>query len=161
MLFITEAYRDKVNIDNGRDNCRFEFQHAFEKKGPELMIPVVMEPCMRNVGDWTGVLGAALSAHLYIDFSTAFTDDAIFDAKVKELVRSIGCVAAMKRPPSSMHNYDYMYKYNKYRSSTHIGLCSTNTQFMIAERLTLTRESQGEKGTSKSNRINFVAAGTV
>ena len=78
MVFITEAYRDKVNIDNGRDNCRFEFQHAFVQKGPELMIPVVMEPCMRNVGDWTGVLGAALSAHMCIDFSTAFTEDAIF-----------------------------------------------------------------------------------
>ena len=78
MVFITEAYRDKVNIDNGRDNCRVEFQHAFVQKGPELMIPVVMEPCMRNVGDWTGVLGAALSAHMCIDFSTALTEYAIF-----------------------------------------------------------------------------------
>ena len=89
VVFITEAYRDKVNLDNARDNCRLEFHHAFEQKGPAVMIPVVMEPGMRNVGDWTGVLGAALSGHLYIDFSSAFTDDAIFDAKVKELVSRI------------------------------------------------------------------------
>ena len=82
VVFVTETYRDKVNDGGGRDNCRFEFQHAFEQKGPEVMIPVVMEPCMRNPRDWTGVLGASLSAHLYIDFSSAFTDDAIFDAKV-------------------------------------------------------------------------------
>ena len=92
VVFVTEAYRDKVNIDNGRDNCRFEFKHAFEQKGPELMIPVVMEPCMRNTREWKGILGASLSTHLYIDFSSAFTDDAIFDAKVKELVSSINAL---------------------------------------------------------------------
>ena len=82
VVFITEAYRNKVNLDNARDNCRLEFQHSFEQKGPAVMIPVVMEPGMRNVGDWTGVLGASLSAHLYIDFSSVFTDNAIYDAKV-------------------------------------------------------------------------------
>ena len=92
VVFITEAYRDKVNSGGGRDNCRFEFQHAFEQKGPEVMIPVVMEPGMRNARDWTGVLGAALSTHLFIDFSSAFTDGAIFDAKVNELVSSIGAL---------------------------------------------------------------------
>ena len=54
--------------------------------------PVVMEPCMRNAREWKGILGAALSTHLYIDFSSAFTDDAIFDAKVKELVSSINAL---------------------------------------------------------------------
>ena len=92
VVFVTEAYRDKVNIDNGRDNCRFEFKHAFEQKGPELMIPVVMEPGMRNTREWKGLLGAALSTHLYIDFSSAFTDDATFNAKVNELVRSINAL---------------------------------------------------------------------
>ena len=48
VVFVTEAYRDKVNTDNGRDNCRFEFKHAFEQKGPELMIPVVIEPCIND-----------------------------------------------------------------------------------------------------------------
>ena len=99
VVFITEAYRDKVNQPDGRDNCLFEFNHAFEQKGPKFMIPVVMEPCMRNPRDWTGLLGAALSAHLYIDFSSAFTDDAIFDAKVKELVSSINALL----PRSARH----------------------------------------------------------
>ena len=92
VVFVTEAYRDKINSSNSRDNCLFEFKHAFEQKGPEVMIPVVMEPCMRNAREWKGLLGASLSTHLYIDFSSAFTDDAIFDAKVKELVRSIAAL---------------------------------------------------------------------
>ena len=92
VVFVTEAYRDKINSSNSRDNCLFEFKHAFEQKGPAVMIPVVMEPGMRNPRDWTGVLGAALSGHLYIDFSSAFSDDAIFDAKVKELVSSINAL---------------------------------------------------------------------
>ena len=92
VVFITEAYCDKISKGESRDNCLFEFKHAFEQKGPEVMIPVVMEPCMRNAREWKGLLGASLSTHLYIDFSSAFTDDAIFDAKVKELVRSIAAL---------------------------------------------------------------------
>ena len=92
VVFVTEAYRDKVNSSNSRDNCLFEFKHAFEQKGSEVMIPVVMEPCMRDAREWKGLLGAVLSSHLFIDFSSAFTDDAIFDAKVKELVSSINAL---------------------------------------------------------------------
>jgi len=92
VVFITDAYRTKINQGDGRDNCRFEFKHAFEQKGPGVMIPVVMESGMRNARDWTGRLGAALSTHLYIDFSSVFTDDAAFDAKVSELVSRIGAL---------------------------------------------------------------------
>ena len=61
VVFITEAYRDKVNQGDGRDNCLFEFKYAFEQKGPKVMIPVVMEPCMRSAREWKGLLGVALS----------------------------------------------------------------------------------------------------
>ena len=61
VVFITEAYRNKVNLDNARDNCRLEFKYAFEQKGPKVMIPVVMEPCMRSARELTGLLGVALS----------------------------------------------------------------------------------------------------
>ena len=36
VVFVTEAYRDKVNQSDGRDNCLFEFKHAFEQKGLKL-----------------------------------------------------------------------------------------------------------------------------
>ena len=94
VVFITDTYRDKINSGSGRDNCLFEFKHAFEQKGPEVMIPVVMEPCMRDAREWTELLGAALSTHLHVDFSSAFTDDALFDAKVNELVTSIAALLA-------------------------------------------------------------------
>ena len=100
VVFITDAYLNKINSGNGRDNYLYEFKHAFEQKGPEVMIPVVMEPCMRNARDWHGLLGAALSTHLYIDFSSSFTDDATFDAKVNELVSSIGALL-----PWSAHHH--------------------------------------------------------
>ncbi len=89
IVFITDTYRTKINQMDGCDNCKFEFKHVFEQKGPSLMIPVVMESGMRNARDWTGLLGAALSTHLYIDFSSAFTDDVVFDAKVNELLSRI------------------------------------------------------------------------
>ena len=92
VMFITEAYRDKVNQGDGRDTCLFEFKYAFEQKGPKVMIPVVMEPGMRSARELTGLLGASLSTHLYIDFSSSFSDDAIFDTKVNEVVSSIAAL---------------------------------------------------------------------
>ena len=86
VVFITDAYRTKVNQADDRDNCRFEFKYAFEQKGTQFMIPVVMEPDMRNPKDsGRGYLGATLGTKLFIDFSDAFNDGTIFEAKINEL----------------------------------------------------------------------------
>ena len=37
---------DKINSHDERDNCKIEFQLAFNRKGPQVMIPVVMESHM-------------------------------------------------------------------------------------------------------------------
>lgn len=83
IVFITEKYRDKVNSNNAIDNCYFEFNYATLEKSGNYMIPVVMEPRMRNPRDWKGRLGAELGTHLYIDLSEE--DPEIFDSKCKEL----------------------------------------------------------------------------
>ena len=89
VVFITEAYQQKVNHGSSRDNCRYEFKHAFNKKGSECMIPVVMEASMRKQCDWIGEFGGALGSSLYIDFSDAFNDDTIFNQKMNELIARI------------------------------------------------------------------------
>ena len=33
------------------------------------MIPIVMEPCMKNPGQWDGPLGIRLAGDLYVDMS--------------------------------------------------------------------------------------------
>ena len=59
-VFITEVYRDKVNSKEKRDNCCFEFNYAFDKKGEHKLVPVVMEMGMRNDSNWGSLLQATL-----------------------------------------------------------------------------------------------------
>lgn len=94
MVFLTEKYRDKINSGDGRDNCKYEFQYAFEQLGSERMIPVVMDPSMKNLAEWTGVLGAAfatgppcLRGEPYLDLSMDEGD--LFNDQCVELARMV------------------------------------------------------------------------
>lgn len=69
LIFITDNYRNKVNHKDPRDFCKFEFRLSFDQKGPEKMIPIVMEACMRNPREWRDELGGNLSGLLYKDMS--------------------------------------------------------------------------------------------
>ena len=88
MAFITDEYRKKVNSNEARDNCKYEFDYAFEQKGSRFIIPVVLEESMRNPRDWKGPLGAALGKLLYIDLCNVDIND-FPEAKTKELVEAI------------------------------------------------------------------------
>ena len=57
IVFITHRYCEKVGGENESDNCKMEFQYAHRRKGIPNMVPVVMEPGMRNPADWGGALG--------------------------------------------------------------------------------------------------------
>jgi hypothetical protein len=47
-----------------------EFNYAIQKKSSTKMIPVVMEPRMKDInGNWTGVMQMALGNILHVDFS--------------------------------------------------------------------------------------------
>jgi len=94
VVFLTEKYRDKINSGDGRDNCKYEFQYAFEQLGSERMIPVVMDPSMKNLSEWTGVLGAAfatgppcLRGEPYLDLTMDEGD--VFNDQCVELARMI------------------------------------------------------------------------
>jgi ribosomal protein L40E len=87
IAFITEKYRNKVNSNNAIDNCYFEFNYATLEKSGNFMIPVVMEPKMRNSRNWKGRLGAELGTHLYVDLSDDTPE--IFTKKCEELYQLI------------------------------------------------------------------------
>jgi len=46
-----------------------QFDYALRSKGARSMIAIVMEPRMRNPGNWKGQVGGKLGGKLYIDLS--------------------------------------------------------------------------------------------
>jgi len=85
VVFITNDYRNKVNSLDMKDNCKYEFTYAMNQLGSQNMIPVIMEPEMKDTTKWKGELGAALGSMLYIDF-TSVTD---IEKKYDELYKRI------------------------------------------------------------------------
>ena len=89
IVFITDAYRNKVNGEDEKDNCQYEFSYAarLDSLGPQKMIPVVMEPGMRASTSWRGILAGNLHNKLYVDLSDVNWEapGAAFETKMKEL----------------------------------------------------------------------------
>ena len=91
LVFITREYREKVNGIDMKDNCKYEFTYAVNQLGAQNMIPVIMEPEMKDAHKWKGELGAALGSMLYIDFSSAIISNTLeeIEKKYDELHRRI------------------------------------------------------------------------
>jgi WD40 repeat protein len=86
IVFITQRYMNKVNGPDANDNCRKEFNFAVQKKSSTKMIPVVMEPRMKNIrGSWDGVVQLELGNILYVDFS----NDNDFQSAIQQLKAEI------------------------------------------------------------------------
>ena len=64
IVCITKKYMEKINSDNAADNCQKEFNYATLKKTSALIIPVVMEPEMKNTSTWSGAIGMELGPRL-------------------------------------------------------------------------------------------------
>jgi hypothetical protein len=70
IVFVTQRYMTKVNGTDANDNCRKEFNYAIQTKSSTKMIPVLMEPRMKDIrGNWTGLVQMELGNILYVDFS--------------------------------------------------------------------------------------------
>ncbi len=95
VVFITDRYRNKVNGSEDRDNCRYEFTYGVEQKGPQRMVPVVMEERMLNSREWRQELGAALATKLYVNMVS--DDEAEFEARCEELYGRIRSVIGQSR----------------------------------------------------------------
>jgi WD40 repeat protein len=86
IVFVTQRYMQKVNGSDAHDNCRKEFNYAIQKKSSTKMIPVVMEPRMKDIrGNWTGLVQMELGNILYVDFS----NDNDFQSAIQQLKAEI------------------------------------------------------------------------
>ena len=74
LVFITKVYMEKLNR-KGHDNCKKEFTYAITRN--KKMLPIVMEPCMRDPSQWVGNLGVNLAGDLYIDMSETDSENNI------------------------------------------------------------------------------------
>ena len=63
---ITREYIEKCKKKDN-DNCKLEFEYAYNRKKVNNLIAVVMEPDCANPGSWDGPVGAALASQLYVD----------------------------------------------------------------------------------------------
>lgn len=103
IVFVTKRYMDKVNGDNGNDNCQREFKYAVSRKSNKLMVPVVMERGCRNTSDWCGPVGMVLGGSLYIDFAEDTSEEKVMDdivQAVKKKVRPLLNGGAVQKPPT-------------------------------------------------------------
>jgi hypothetical protein len=84
-----------VNGTEDRDNCRYEFTYGVEQKGPQRMVPVVMEERMLNAREWKQELGAALATKLYVGLIS--DDEEEFNARCEEIYQRIRSVIGQTR----------------------------------------------------------------
>ena len=68
VVFVTSNYMNKV-AGTARDNCQKEFVYTELTKGSARILPVVMEPEMRDQRQWRGLLAMVLGNSLYVDAS--------------------------------------------------------------------------------------------
>jgi len=92
VVFVTRRYMEKVAGDNAGDNCQLEFDYAAREKTKTKMVPVVMEPEVRDPKTWLGLVKFHLGSQLYVDFG----ESTLSPAKVDELYSSI--MSIIKKP---------------------------------------------------------------
>ena len=101
IVFITEQYVAKVAGKSAKgqdDNCKFEFQYACQRLGVSAMVPVVMEPAMRDGKRWSGPVSMTLGSHLYVDASDGGEQtEAISVTRICEQLTKLGV------SPSDLH----------------------------------------------------------
>jgi hypothetical protein len=86
IVFVTQRYMQKVNGSDANDHCRMEFNYAIQEKTSAKMIPVVMEPQMKDIrNNWTGLVKTELGNILYVDFS----NDNDFQSAIQQLKAEI------------------------------------------------------------------------
>lgn len=68
VVFLTQAYMDKVKSGNPSDNCFKEFTYATLKRAGYIL-PIVMEPQLRSPKDWSGSVALQLATQIYVDMS--------------------------------------------------------------------------------------------
>ena len=75
LVFVTRRYMEKVGSGAGvHDNCKKAFMYSARRHSDALMIPVIMEPDMKDGNSWTGPLAIELGGTLWVDLSDGVLD---------------------------------------------------------------------------------------
>lgn len=89
VVCLTESYMHKVN-GSATNYCKLEFGMASNRFKHDRLIPVVMEPYMKDQKNWYGTMQLFLGTHMYIDFST----DELVEKNLEALVSRINQLAS-------------------------------------------------------------------
>ena len=92
-VLMTQKNHDKVNDQDGNDNCKLEFSHAARMLTNNKMIAIVIEPCMTNTKKWKGLVGLHLGGKMYLNMSEDVEDEIYLKKQIKGLqkeFRSMG-----------------------------------------------------------------------
>jgi len=75
IVFITKRYMEKLMTPaHVQDNCKKEFKYAVRRHTEAKMVPVIMEPGMKDTSKWSGPLAMELGGTLWVDLSDASVD---------------------------------------------------------------------------------------
>ena len=79
VLCLTKKYCDKINnaVNNNflNDNCYKEWNYCLFKQ--KIIIPIIMEPCMKNIYFQDGIIQMYLNSTMYIDCTNNITIEKI------------------------------------------------------------------------------------
>lgn len=65
LVCITREYINKCNKESN-DNCKLELNYAYERRGEQRILPIVMEGDCTQQNSWDGPIGAYLNKHIYV-----------------------------------------------------------------------------------------------
>ena len=105
IVCVTYEYIRKVSGKGPKgasDNCKLEFDYTMRRKGPELVVTVVMEPSCLNPREWEGAVGAQVGGLLYVDLSMDDSHEGFergLDRVAKEVKDRQKRLAALPRDP--------------------------------------------------------------
>jgi len=79
----------EVSSNNINSYSKVGFEYAAQKKSSKFMIPVVLEPEMKDRRRWIGPVGIELANSAYLDYSA----DDHFDGIVEDLMAAINRIS--------------------------------------------------------------------
>src|SRR5438874_2094788 len=88
LVFITRAYIEKVGGPDETDNCKLEFLYAARTKiASDSVIPVLLEPELKDTAKWLGPVGFYLGKSLYVDLTA--TEEPLRSQQLSDLENRI------------------------------------------------------------------------
>jgi WD40 repeat protein len=121
---VTRTYIKKIQKE-GQDNCKLEFNYAYQRKGPQRMIPLVMETACADPSTWDGPVGAILASKLYISFANSSFDTNSTSPAIEALCHEIQSTrksAPAKHGSNTLHTHSFSNRQKSIERSNLIAL---------------------------------------